>query len=124
LLTSDLTVSSPIEGAAARAGVPLQIVARGEEAIEQCRASDAKLLVVDLSLPSLDISSVVRQISSFERRPKIVAFGPHVHKSRLVAAREAGCDEVLSRGQFLAGLDAIVERATSSSKHQGTAGGG
>jgi len=39
----------------------------------------------------------------------VVAFGPHVHEERLAAAREAGCDEVLSRGEFFARVNAIVQ---------------
>jgi hypothetical protein len=39
---------------------------------------------------------------------RVVAFGPHVHEERLAAARNAGCDEVVSRGEFFARLDAIV----------------
>ena len=115
LLTNDLTVAAPVEGAATRAGVPFQTTADGAVAIEFCLASVAKLLLVDLSLPALDIAAIVQRTASLaDKRPKIVAFGPHVHKSRLEAARQAGCDEVLSRGQFLAGLDAIVERAVGS----------
>ena len=39
----------------------------------------------------------------------VVAFGPHVHEERLAAAREAGCDVVVSRGKFFAELDAILK---------------
>jgi hypothetical protein len=41
-------------------------------------------------------------------RPQVVAFGPHVHETLLVAAEAAGCDLVLSRGQFFSRLDEIV----------------
>jgi hypothetical protein len=33
-----------------------------------------------------------------------------VHEGLLAAAQGAGCDEVLSRGQFFAQLDGIVRR--------------
>jgi hypothetical protein len=40
----------------------------------------------------------------------IVAYAPHVHEDRLRAATEAGCNEVLSRGQFDRQMDDILAR--------------
>jgi CheY-like chemotaxis protein len=55
-------------------------------------------VVIDLETPGVDIADLVVAI-----RPqgdlRVVAFGPHVHAARLEAARAAGCDAVLSRGQ-------------------------
>jgi hypothetical protein len=31
---------------------------------------------------------------------RIIAYGPHVDEALLADAKEAGCDEVLTRGQF------------------------
>ena len=40
---------------------------------------------------------------------RVVAFGPHVHEQRLAAARDAGCDLVVSRGQFFSQLETILK---------------
>lgn len=42
--------------------------------------------------------------------PALVAFGPHVATDVLAAARAAGADEVVSRGQLLGDFASIVAR--------------
>jgi CheY-like chemotaxis protein len=115
LLTSDLMVTSRVEGAAQRVGVSLKSVATLEALVSQVAGSAVRLVIVDLSTPSLDVAALVGRVKSLgEASPAIVAFGPHVHESLLAAARDAGCDEVVSRGQFFAQLDAILQRAISA----------
>jgi CheY-like chemotaxis protein len=112
LLCSDLTVGAPLWGAAQQAGVRLQTVP-SPALLAQALASGARLLLVDLTLAGLDVAAVVGQARTAAPRPiTIVAFGPHVHEAALQAARAAGCDLVLSRGQFLAQAAAIVRRGS------------
>jgi DNA-binding response OmpR family regulator len=69
----------------------------------------ADLIILDLSVPSLNVKSLIEQVKAAPANPpRIVAFGSHVHVEKLAAARDAGCDEVMSRGQFFAQLDAVV----------------
>jgi len=42
--------------------------------------------------------------------PRLVAFGPHVHRQRLDDACAAGADEAISRGELLGSLPALVRR--------------
>ena len=42
----------------------------------------------------------IRMQSRLASSASILAFGPHVHESALEDARQAGCDQVLSRGEF------------------------
>jgi hypothetical protein len=53
-----------------------------------------------------------------ERAVRCLAWGPHIARDLLQAARDAGCDEVLTRGAFdhalpeiLLRLDAMTTRA-------------
>jgi len=111
LLTSDLMVASRVEGAAARIDVLLQTVPTVKRVAELCDQVRVQLVLVDLSAPALKPGDLVDRLASVAPgRPTIVAFGPHVHEALLTAAREAGCDEVVSRGQFFAQLDAILQR--------------
>jgi DNA-binding response OmpR family regulator len=111
LLTGDLTVVSRVEGAASRAGAATRAVSSESAAVELCVAEKAELLVVDLNAPSLDIKALIEQVKTVTTTPPhIIAFGPHVHEERLAAAREAGCDEVVSRGQFFTQIDKMLER--------------
>jgi CheY-like chemotaxis protein len=110
LLSSDLTVLSRVEGAAGRLGHKVQSAAGESPAVELCDADDVKMLIIDLSTSSLDVASLVSQLKSNNGSvPRLVAFGPHVHEQRLAAARDAGCDRVVSRGQFFSQLEAILQ---------------
>lgn len=109
LLSGDLMIVSRVAGAAAAKGNALQTAANAGQAIELCRSHAARILIVDLSTPSLDVSALVAAVKSFgDDAPRVVAFGPHVHEERLAAAREAGCDVVVSRGQFMGQLESLV----------------
>ena len=108
-------VLSHVQSAAARGGIAIRSAGSGAQAIEVCDTEPADLLIIDLAAPQLDINSLVREIQSKEFTPtRIIAFGPHVHEERLNAAREAGCDEVFSRGQFFAQIDMILARYVAS----------
>jgi CheY-like chemotaxis protein len=120
LLTNDLIVTSRVSGAAAKAGVEIAAVSSSAALVAECRRERASIVLVDLNLPALDLEEIVNALESTgSDRPMLVAFGPHVHETRLAAAREAGCDEVLSRGQFFAQLDAILHRATVQGDAEG-----
>lgn len=69
----------------------------------------ARLVIIDLSTPGIDIESIVTNIRRHSPQAVVVAFGPHVHEAKLRSATEAGCDRVLSRGQFSAQIDSILK---------------
>lgn len=109
LLTSDLMVVSHVQGAAARRGVAVNLAANAEQAAALAKTAEAQFVIVDLATPSLDVAALVKYCRADESAaPRIVAFGPHVHKDRLDAARQAGCDYVMSRGQFLSQIDELL----------------
>lgn len=111
LLSSDLTVLSRVEGAATRLGESVRNASGESQAVELCEAADVDIIIVDLSMPSLDVASLVMRLKAIEDFSTIVvAFGPHVHEQRLAAARDAGCDLVVSRGQFFSQLDTILQK--------------
>jgi CheY-like chemotaxis protein len=108
LLSADLTVMSRVQGAAAQNGVNTRVVSSAAALDERASGEPATLLIIDLSAPQLDVRSIVERFRTMSPEGRIVAFGPHVHEQRLAAAREAGCDEVVSRGQFFAQAEAIL----------------
>jgi DNA-binding response OmpR family regulator len=107
LISADLTVVSRFQGAAAHAGLATRVVASQAAAIE-CDSENVGLAVIDLSAPLSDIQAIVKHFKSETTPPRIIAFGPHVHEERLAAAREAGCDEVVSRGQFFGQMESLL----------------
>jgi CheY-like chemotaxis protein len=110
LLSRDLMTASRAEGAALRQQIPLRTVGGVEQAVAACTEAPVALVIVDLTTASLDVAGLVEQLKQGNLVPSIVAFGPHVHEAALAAAREAGCDAVLTRGQFFAELDGVVAR--------------
>ena len=109
LLTRDLSVVSQVDGASARVGAAALTISSEAEAVVQCAGGGVEIVVLDLNTPLLNVKSFVDQVkASTTAPPRIVAFGSHVHAEKLTVAREAGCDEVLSRGQFFSQLDGVL----------------
>lgn len=115
LLTSDLATSSKVAGAATRQGVQLAVAMDSSMLAGKAAEQSTRLVILDLSTPRLDIAGAVRAvIDHAPTRPTIIAFGPHVHEGLLAAARDAGCDRVLSRGQFHSQIDELLKAASES----------
>ena len=113
LLSNDLMVVSRVTGAAAASGATVRVAANGTAASALHAERRADIVVVDLGTPTFDLDQFVRDVKSNAEHPTcMLAFGPHVHADRLAAARSAGCDTVLSRGQFFAQVDAIMSGST------------
>jgi DNA-binding response OmpR family regulator len=109
LVTRDLAVVSQVDGAAARVGAAVRSVSSEEDAGAIAIAEKAKLIIVDLGMATLNVKTLVEQLKGAAiSPPRIVAFGSHVHVEKLAAAREAGCDEVMSRGQFFSQLNDVL----------------
>jgi DNA-binding NarL/FixJ family response regulator len=67
-------------------------------------AVDADVVVVDLGRPgAVDVLPAVVATGT-----RVVAFGSHVDRDVLDAARAAGCDEVLPRSAFFRDLPALL----------------
>jgi DNA-binding NarL/FixJ family response regulator len=110
-LISDLMMQSQVAGAAARVAVVLEIATSAESLLAKTSASQPRLVIVDLGHPGLDsreLFTTLKQLLPAESAT--LAFGPHVHAARLAEATEAGCDTVISRGQFHAQMEAILKR--------------
>ena len=107
-LIPDLLMQSQVRAAGQRAGVDLAFVPTSDALVEGAAAAQPGLIVIDLSQGGLDLQSLVPRIKSIAAAARILAFGPHVHKGLLERAKEAGCDEVISRGQFHAEMDALM----------------
>ncbi len=113
-LTSDLVFASKVAGAALRQSVivetaltPSALFGKSQEQSAQGQSLD--LVIIDLSLPQLDLRELIDRLRALPNPPRtIVGFAPHVHEAALQAAQQAGCDVVMSRGQFNAQLDELL----------------
>lgn len=110
LISPDLMIQSRVAAAAERASVRPPRVVGWQDALSLADAASYRLVLVDLAAPGLDVGRLVSALRErLQPSTCVVAFGPHVHTDKLAAAREAGCDRVLSRGQFDRDVDAILK---------------
>jgi len=108
-LTADLATSSKVTGAAARQGVPLTVAMNADRLCELAEATPPRMVLLDLTFTGVSPAELVPRLRALPRPPlSIVAFGPHCHEARLAEAVEAGCDAVMSRGQFYAQVDQVL----------------
>ncbi|MBW3542415.1 MAG: hypothetical protein KY476_19290 [Planctomycetes bacterium] len=109
-LTRDLVFSSRAGAAGAQTGCRVQVVGNEEAALQRAADPDCRLIILDLGTPGLDVASFVAALPP-EKRPPVIAYDSHINEARLQSARDAGCDEVLSRGRFDATLPQILRAA-------------
>ncbi len=103
----DLVFRSKIHAAADRLGVEVHLAPRGASLADAVSGVPAPTVLADLSEPG-----VLEQIPAAKQVPglRVVGFAGHVQEELLEAARRAGVDEVLTRGQFVARLDELLRR--------------
>jgi hypothetical protein len=80
--------------------VCVTVVGSWEALCQQVAATGARLVLIDLEHRDADLRRLKEVTSGRELRPQTVAYASHVKELLLEAARESGCDLVLSRGQF------------------------
>ncbi len=100
LLSSDLLLQSQVTSKASATGAEMPVASTATmKAIVESRRPHA--IAIDLASVG-DVAQVVADCKTVAPEGCLIwAFGPHVGVARLSAAREAGCDWVTSRGDFL-----------------------
>ncbi len=114
LLSTDLMLASAAHGAADRHGVKLIVAPDAGAAIAASADDAARLLAIDLRTPGLDVGAFMTELRASSASPiHVLACAPHVHEASLEKAQQAGCDEVVSRGEFERRLGAALDRLDS-----------
>ena len=110
LYSTDLMFSSRVTATAKNRGVEVRVVTTADRLLLD-QDPEIRLVMIDLfRLPASEWSRVVSSLKEMESPPHVVAYGPHVDEEVLTAAREAGCDEVLTRGQFHQTMGDLMSR--------------
>ena len=107
LLSRDLFFGSRIAGTAEQIGLRVETAGSIPQALEMIDRRRYRAVLVDLSVPGLSVPELMAGLPQVDR-PRVLAFGSHVHTALLEQARTAGCDEVLSRGQLSAKLVEVL----------------
>jgi DNA-binding NarL/FixJ family response regulator len=113
LVSRDLMIHSIVEGAVRAIGAEL-VVASGGTAVAQTTTHAPRIVLIDLGGNLPELAELVPQLRAAAPEAKLIAFGPHVHAAKLTAARASGCDGVLTRGQFHAGIGELLKSGVRS----------
>jgi len=109
LLCDDLLFGSRITGTAEALGLHVRVVRTAAALLEAVNAAYAPCVLLDLHNPGLEIETVVRRLKEEPLvLPVVIGFGSHVDAATLHRAREAGCDRVLPRSQFVEELPNLL----------------
>jgi DNA-binding NarL/FixJ family response regulator len=102
LLTDDMIFSSRITGTARALGLNMIVVKSEGDLVSQARERNPTCVILDLSIARKKMDALIRNLKEGNfSRPRLVAYGSHVDAATLRAARDAGCDLVLPRSQFV-----------------------
>lgn len=101
-LAADLLWASKIKGVADALGLPARPVRTLDMLHARLADSPVSALLLDLDKPDEALAMLAAIASRPAPAAKIrtIAFGPHVAKDLLQQARNAGADQVLTRGAF------------------------
>jgi two-component system cell cycle response regulator DivK len=93
-------------------GLAVVEATNGEEAVEVASRERPDLILMDGSLPLLDGCNATRRVRSLAplREVPIVFLSGHADEASQAAAREAGCDEYMTKPLDTALLDRILAR--------------
>lgn len=109
---ADLLWASKIKATADAVGVAARPVRTIEMLDARLADSEPRAILVDLDKPDVALALIARLrapgADAKNLAVRIVAWGPHVEKELLQRARDAGADEVLTRGAMDHNLGEIL----------------
>jgi len=112
VLIADSPQTLGAAGAPSQRRIPLTEPLDGPDAAFLRKVVDLRpaLLLVDTDSRQIPWERWIQTLktSAATRRIPILAFGPHVEERQLSAARDAGADQALPRGQLLASLGSLI----------------
>ena len=112
-ITSDLMMASNAQAHAKQQGAKMVQVSSAEQGLATVRESRPHLLLVDLQCPGLDIKSLGVSLGKLADAisPLTIGFAQHVEVEKLQTAKDAGFDQVLTRGQMNSQVGQIIAGA-------------
>ena len=109
LISRDLMLPSRLVSIARQLQLELTTSANPGSLPEQLETGDLQLVLVDLTLPGCSPEEIVAAVNQADPAPRLVGFGPHVQEAMLLAAQQAGFDEVISNGQLQSSAAAVLK---------------
>lgn len=109
ILTRDLFFLSKVTGTASVLNIKIEAVANCEQLHDRVIESQPRVIFFDLNCPDTTPLAVMNALPDV-LRPRVIAFGSHVDEATLLAASQAGCDEVMARSKFSMTLPDLLRR--------------
>lgn len=110
-LVADLIFASRIRGVAALVGAPVTTVGTPEALLQRARTETPQLILIDLDARAGDAAGLISELKQDPNlaQVRVIAFGSHLEREALQAARAAGADRVLARSAFVRELHSLLE---------------
>ena len=105
LISEDLMMSSTVSAAVRENEGTFRFVKSVERAEVKLEGQTCELLLVDLQVEGLDWEALAKLVAD---TPRAIAYAQHVNVEALDRASELAFEKVLTRGQFFAGVSAMV----------------
>jgi DNA-binding response OmpR family regulator len=102
----DLMFSSKVNAAAQ--GRPITWLKRGTKVIDEVAREKPDVLLIDLAAPQLDAVNAIREIKK-GAGITVIGYVDHTREDVMAAARDAGCDQVMSKGEFARRLPELLD---------------
>jgi len=114
LFTCNLMCSSKIAGEVHTRQGSLDVVSSAAELLNRAGSRAANLVNLDLNMSEFNPRDLLASLRQLDPAPEaLVAYAPHVHEAKLAAAKEAGCDVVLSQGAFHRKISNLLDHYAS-----------
>ena len=115
VIATNLFFLPRIQNIAAPSGCDTRQVMSVDRLNEEMSDGETALVLVDLEAdPDFWGEAVGRVLASGPSRPQVVGYGGHTNTEMLQRAEEAGCDLVLTKGQFSRDLAKLIAEAAES----------
>ena len=115
VIATNLFFLPRIQNIAAPSGCDTRQVMTIDRLKEEMADGETVLVLVDLEAnPDFWGEAVGRVLASGPSRPQVVGYGGHTNTAMLQKAEEAGCDLVLTKGQFSRDLPKLIAEAAES----------
>lgn len=110
----DLFFASKIGETARQLGVAVEFASSGQALLEKASPAPS-LVILDLGAASLDPISLITQLKANPAlgSARVVGFVNHERTDLVEQARQAGCDQVLTRGAFAKDLPSLLRGAAA-----------
>lgn len=108
-LSGDLIFAGRVRAACEAAEMRFTFAASLPPQSDEPGADEAEVrwVILDLATRSGITHTIVPEVRQRYPGARLIAYAPHVHTARLAAARQAGFDDVMTRGQFDSWLSRI-----------------